>query len=271
LTNLSLGEIVDNRQSIFAMNRQPAILVVEEPRPLPDIIYQWLRERILIGQLVPGAEIRQEWLARQFGTSRVPIREALSRLQAEGLITLRPRRGFAVTSLDHNEIVEIFELRMVVEEHAMRNATKAQTETDVREVEALIELMESLDASAPHYLLEWSSTNRLFHIRLIQSARRKRLSEIALNLRDAIEPYIRIEANFTGQVRDANIEHRQIFDAFKRRDCEAAARLSREHCESTLKRLLVNIDLRNRNPFVGKMTSRRGGGPNDPATLKRLS
>jgi DNA-binding GntR family transcriptional regulator len=238
----------------------PAVSVIEEPRPLPDIIYQWLRAGILAGQLIPGSEIRQEMLARRFGTSRVPIREALSRLQAEGLITLRPRRGFAVTSLDHDEIVEIFELRTVVEEHAMRIATRERTETDVGEVAALVELMESLDASAPHYLLEWSSTNRLFHTRLIECAHRKRLSEVALNLRDAIEPYIRIEANFTGQVRDANIEHRQIFKAFKKKDAETAARLSREHCESTMRRLLVNIDFRNNNPFVHKMASRRGDG-----------
>jgi DNA-binding GntR family transcriptional regulator len=241
------------------MAQEPAFSILEEPRPLPDIIYQWLRDRILTGQLTPGTEIRQELLARQFGTSRVPIREALSRLQAEGLITLRPRRGFAVTSLDHDEIIEIFELRMAVEEHAMRIATRARTETDVREVEALVELMESLDASASHYLLEWSSTNRLFHTRLIECAHRKRLSEIALNLRDAIEPYIRIEANFTGQVRDANIEHRQIFEAFRNKDAETAARLSREHCESTLRRLLTNIDFRNNNPFVRKIASRREG------------
>jgi DNA-binding GntR family transcriptional regulator len=257
--DFNLAKIVDNRQSIFVMSTEPVLSVLEEPRSLPDIIYQWLRDRILTGQLSPGTEIRQELLARQFGTSRVPIREALSRLQAEGLITLRPRRGFAVTSLDHDEIVEIFELRMAVEEHAMRIATRARTETDVREVEALVELMESLDAAAPHYLLEWSSTNRLFHTRLIECAHRKRLSEIALNLRDAIEPYIRIEANFTGQVRDANIEHRQIFDAFKNKDTEMAARLSREHCESTLRRLLTNIDFRNNNPFLHKMTSGRGG------------
>jgi DNA-binding GntR family transcriptional regulator len=194
------------------MKQEPAILALEEPRPLPEFIHQWLRDGILAGQLVPGTEIRQELLAKRFGTSRVPIREALSRLQAEGLITLRPRRGFAVTSLDHDEIIEIFELRMVVEEHATRIGTDARTEMDVVEVEALIELMESLDASAPQYSLEWSSTNRLFHTRLIECAHRKRLSEIALNLRDAIEPYVRIEANFTGQVRDANIEHRQIFE-----------------------------------------------------------
>jgi DNA-binding GntR family transcriptional regulator len=221
----------------------------EEPRSVPDIVYQWLREQILLGWLRPGEEIRQELLARQFGTSRVPIREALSRLQAEGLIILRPRRGFAVTALSHDEIVEIFELRMAVEEHAMRIATQERTETDVEEVEALVERMETLDPSAPRFLQDWMATNRLFHTRLIECARRKRVSEIALNLRDAIEPYIRIEANFIGQVDYANIEHRLIFDAFKRNDREEAARISRQHCGSTLSRLVTCIDFDNENPF----------------------
>jgi DNA-binding GntR family transcriptional regulator len=231
----------------------------EEARPLSDIIYDALRERILVGQLMPGTEIRQELLAQQFGTSRVPIREALSRLQAERLITLRPRRGFAVTLLSENEIVEIFELRMAVEEHAMRIATKARTENDVREIEALVKQMETLDSSKPHYLHEWMSINRLFHNRLVECGHRKRVNEIALNLRDVIEPYIRIEANFNGQVSYANIERRQIFEAFKRKDPAVAARRSRKHCESTLKRLLANIDFRNDNPFARRMESPRGG------------
>src|ERR1700733_15180455 len=116
------------------------VTALDEARSLPDIIYHWLRERILMGHLMPGSEIRQELLARQFGTSRVPIREALSRLQAEGLITLRPRRGFAVTSLNQDEIIEIFELRMVVEEHAARIATQCRTDADVGEVGALLDL-----------------------------------------------------------------------------------------------------------------------------------
>jgi DNA-binding GntR family transcriptional regulator len=234
-----------------------ALATLEEARPLPDIIYDWLREQILIGHLLPGSEIRQEIIAKRFGTSRVPIREALSRLQAEGLITLRPRRGFAVTTLNHDEIVEIFELRMAIEEHAMRIATKVRTDADVREVEALVVRMETVDPGSPHYLQRWMGTNRQFHARLIESARRRRVDEIALNLRDAIEPYIRIEANFNRQVTYANVEHRQIFDAFKRKDAEATARLSRKHCESTLKRLLGHIDFRNENPFARKTQSRR--------------
>lgn len=146
---------------------------------------------------------------------------------------------------------------MAVEEHAMRIATNERTQTDVSEVEALVEAMERPEAPSLQYLQQWMSTNRLFHTRLIECAHRKRVSEVALNLRDAIEPYMRIEANFNRQVGYANVEHRKIFEAFKRKDSEAAARISRKHCESTLKRLLANIDFRNENPFVRKIAPQR--------------
>ena len=108
---------------------------------------------------------------------------------------------------------------MAVEEHAMRIATKERTQTDVSEVEALIEAMETPpEPPSLQYLQQWMSTNRLFHTRLIECAHRKRVSEVALNLRDAIEPYMRIEANFNRQVGYANVEHRKIFEAFKRKD-----------------------------------------------------
>jgi DNA-binding GntR family transcriptional regulator len=215
--------------------------VLIETQPLPEIIYSWLRERILNGGLAPGAVLRQESLAKRFGVSRVPIREAMSRLQAEGLITLRPRRGFAVTSLNRSEIVEIFELRMVVEEHAVSVATRLRDAADVVEVGAILAEMETLDPKSATYLSTWAAANRNFHARLVSSARRQRLTDTVLNLSDAVEPYIRIESHFTGEVHDAEHEHRAIFEAFKAGDVETAGRLSHEHCASTMKRLTARI------------------------------
>src|SRR5262245_11735063 len=82
---------------------------------LPAIIYRHLRHDILNGFFDPGQLLRQKGRARRYKSSRVPLREAMSRLEADGLVVLRPRRGFAVISLDVPEIVEIFELRMAVE------------------------------------------------------------------------------------------------------------------------------------------------------------
>jgi DNA-binding GntR family transcriptional regulator len=210
-------------------------------KPLPDLIYAWLREQIFSGVLSPGTVLRQEQLAKRFNVSRVPLREAFSRLQAEGLIQLRPRRGFAVISLNPSEIVQIFELRMVIEEFAVTVATRSRSGTDIAEVARCLDKMEALDPAAPGYLLAWSALNRDFHAQLIGSARRQRLSEIAMNLRVAVEPYIRLESHLTGDMDQAETEHRAIFAAFRDGDAALAGRLSREHCESTMQRVIATI------------------------------
>jgi DNA-binding GntR family transcriptional regulator len=211
---------------------------------LPDVLYLSLRERILSGALAPGSELRQEVLARQFGMSRVPVREALSRLQAEGLIVLRPRRGFAVTSLDIADIIEIFELRMVLEQHAVDTATRLRTAADVAAVEALLRRMETLPPETPGYMSVWLDINRAFHARIIASARRPRLANITSTLRDTIEPYVRIESHLTGGFDDARGEHRALFTAFRDRAGNRAGEISRDHCLGTMNRLLDSIRAR---------------------------
>jgi DNA-binding GntR family transcriptional regulator len=208
---------------------------------LPELLYGKLRHNILNGSLEPGQLLRQEELARRFNVSRVPLREAMSRLEADGLVVLRPRRGYAVTSLDQSDIVEIFELRAVVEEHAASVAAHARTPHDVVEVSRILDDMEALDPKQPGYLDEWSRWNYSFHARLIGSTRRKRLSRVAGALRDTVEPYIRVEARMTGDVRDAEREHREIFDAFRAGDARGLAELCRAHVENTAKRLLEGV------------------------------
>jgi DNA-binding GntR family transcriptional regulator len=240
-------------------NVAESVDISHETRPLTDVLCEMLRERILTGAVAPGAELRQEVLAKQFGVSRVPVREALSRLQAEGLIVLRPRRGFAATSLDIGEIIEVFELRMVLEQHALQVATLMRTEADVQDVEALLAKMEGCDPQAEGYLPTWLDLNREFHARLIASARRTRLSSITANLRDTIEPYIRIESHVTGHVDDAGHEHRAMFDAFKARDATSAGNIVRDHCMGSMTRLVNNIRERNIGTVLSAgRKSRRG-------------
>lgn len=223
--------------------------------PLPEIIYRQLRLDILNGALRPGQLLRQEELARRANVSRVPLREAMTRLESDGLVVLRPRRGYAVTSLEQTEIVEIFELRVVIEEHAGFIAARARTSDDINEVGRLLAAMEQLDPTAPTYMTEWSRLNVLFHTRLIASSRRKRLARIAGTLRDSVEPYIRVEARMTGHVHDAERQHREIFEAFRAGDARGLAELSRAHVESTAKRLLNG--LRNRAARIPSTSNRQ--------------
>ena len=209
--------------------------------PLPEIVYTRLRLDILNGALRPGQILRQEELSRRLDVSRVPLREAMSRLASDGLITLRPRRGYAVTSLEPAEILEIFELRAVVEAHAGAVAARARTPADIVQVRQSLERMETLNARSKGYLDEWMRANYEFHARLIASTRREHLARHAGTLRDTVEPYIRVELRITGDVMQAGQDHRDIFDAFADGDAPRLAELSRVHVEHTAQRLLQGL------------------------------
>src|ERR1051326_1237729 len=163
-------------------------------------IYQALLSNILAGAYVPGQVLRQEELAASFSVSRVPLREAMSRLAADGLLVSRPRRGYAVTSLDHEEIRDIFDLRMVIEERAGYFAGQNRKSADVEEVKALLDALERSSSSKRSDQMRWFQLNREFHGRLFFSSHRRQLCRIATHLRDTVEPYIRIEVGLTGDL-----------------------------------------------------------------------
>jgi DNA-binding GntR family transcriptional regulator len=212
---------------------------------LPEIVYQRLRLDIVNGIFEPGTILRQQELAGRYNVSRVPLREAMTRLVADGLLVLRPRRGYAVISLEASEIVEVFELRAVIEEHAGYVAARARTSQDVADVDRLILTMEALNPNAQDYVEEWSRQNYEFHARLIGSSRRDRLARTATALRDTVEPYIRVETRLTGGVHHAQHEHREIAQAFRAGDATGLAELCRLHVEHTAQRLLQQLRKRN--------------------------
>ena len=236
-----------NRRSVASEHDLPDVggdAVDPSPKltqPLSQMVYDSLRERIFLGTFSVGQVLRQEELAQVFNVSRVPLREALNRLQADGLIEARPRRGFAVTALNPDEIVEVFELRMVVEEHAGAIAAQRRTAADVAAVEALLMKMEKLDPAIMAQQSEWIRLNYEFHSRIIASSGRKRLARIAGNLRSAVEPYVQTELRMTGDVVDAGREHREMLEAFRAGDSIGLAELSRVHVKGTSRRLLKGL------------------------------
>ena len=209
--------------------------------PLPEFLSRQLKQEILIGDLLPGQLLRQEVLAKRFKVSRVPLREAMSRLEAEGFVELRPRRGYAVLSLEQRDIVEIFELRAVVEAHAGAVAARTHSPAEMREIEGICDRMKSLDRQDSNYLDEWSRLNYAFHTRLISSTHRTCVTRIAGTLRDNVEPYIRMELRLTGQVEDADSEHQEIVEALRAGDAVGLANLCRAHVEHTAVRLLRGL------------------------------
>ena len=219
----------------------PRVATLDGVLSVSETLYERLREGILTGLFPPGGVLRQEELAQRLGASRVPLREAMTRLEVEGLVVLRPRRGYAVLSLDRSEIEEIFELRAAVEEHLAGIAAETRTDEDIKAVSQALAQMERITARSPNQTNKWLDANSEFHARLLSAAHRRRAGRFAAMLRDQVEPYIRVEINLTRDVQQAETEHRAMFEALQAGEGKRLRKLCRQHCENTASRLIKGL------------------------------
>ena len=220
------------------------ILVLDsrEPVPsLPEIAYRRLRDAILAGRYMAGQSLRQEEIAQSIGTSRVPVREALKRLEVEGLVVLRPRRGYVVASLDPEDIEDIFDIRMMLEERAGYLATLRRTDEDVAEIERLLKAMDGMAIESAADVDIFAERNRAFHARLFEASGRPQLCRMMAVLRNNVERYVRVSALVAKSLERVQGEHHRIVDAFRKGDAEKVGRLCREHIQRTSERLIARL------------------------------
>jgi len=212
-----------------------------EPPPLPTSLtehaYQHLRQAILSGRLQAGAALRQEKLSNELGISRLPLREALQRLDSEGLVVLRPRRGYFVALLDTKEIEELFDIRSMMEARAGYLAATQRTEEDIAGVGRILAQLDEVSAQTPLDASEFYRLNRLFHQRFFASSQRAHLCRMLSGVHDSLDPYIRMGEGIES-VEDSQQDHRNLFAALKAGDGDLVARLCREHCEASCRRLI---------------------------------
>ena len=244
-----------------------------EQLPLSRIIYSWLRKEILSGHLEPGKVLRQEDLANHFHCSRVPLREALNHLEAEGFVTLRPRRGYVVTPLDPADLLELLQLRIVVEEHAGYVAAQRRTTQHVRDLEVYLREMDKLPLNAPRavHVDRWMLLNQNFHDALDAASGRSHLMQVSSNVRDKVAPYIRLELTMTRQIEEAQADHHEIFEAFRDGDAPLLAGLCRRHCERTAVRFIASLQAKgyagDLTPAMVTDTTPRGNANREPTVL----
>ena len=218
-------------------------MVLQHPVPsLPDMVYGHLRDRILNGSYAAGQPLRQEEIARSLNVSRVPVREALTRLESEGLVQLRPRRGYLVVALSPEEILEISDIAERLESLAAFEAAKRRTPADVEALEAILAEMDRLGALAragdDEALSAWAAKHREFHARLFFTSGRKSLCRLISLARDQLEPFIRIEISMSDYLRHATAEHKRILDLVRLGAAEEAGALAAEHIKKSCERLL---------------------------------
>jgi len=212
---------------------------------LPEIVYNELRKAILNGIFLPGQMLRQDEVASRLGVSRSPLREALPRLEADGIVVLHPRRGYAVAELDRDEIIEVFDLRILLEVELARRAIARRTEADIARVYAIATEMRQLadkQEKENGTLAQWFELNMKFHNALLAPAACPHHLKALQHSRNLIEAYIRTEVKFTGDVSQAQHEHSQLAQAFVIGDEAQFLSITRLHSEHTRDRLLAGLE-----------------------------
>ena len=200
--------------------------------PAPELVRVGLRNSILSGELGPGAQLRQDEIAIRFGTSRIPVREALRQLSAEGLVELQPNRGAVVKAYSVEEIVEILEIRIGLEARALRLAIPNMAEEDIR---AASEVLTSYDAEPQPE--KWSQMNWQFHQILYMPCNLPRmLSLIELNWNQCSR-LARLQVSVAAGKENPNREHWQILESCRQSRVDEAVALLERHIANTQKSL----------------------------------
>jgi DNA-binding GntR family transcriptional regulator len=190
-----------------------------------------LRERILAGTYAPGSALRQDILASEFGTSKIPVREALVQLQSEGLVDIFPNRGFQVRPLAGAELDEVFRLRLQVEPAAVARGAKLATADDYA---AACKALDQWNAAAAAE--EFSSTgqlNRTFHLLLIVPRLQPVAAEILSRLHTLAQRYIEAHLRPEGRVKRATREHAALLTAWRMGKSQEVRALVHTHVKST--------------------------------------
>lgn len=192
-----------------------------------------LRRAILNGDLTGGSRLVQAELAATLEVSTTPVREALRDLASEGLIRFDPHRGAVVMELDREDLEDIYELRRLLEPHAMRQAVPHITEGLLAQLRKLHQRM----IDDPHSA-SFVDLNRTFHMAIYEAGASPRLLAILRSLEDAAVMYIGAAVKQVSGLRDhANRDHGAILEALEARDVDAAVAAIDEHLTLPIKAL----------------------------------
>jgi DNA-binding GntR family transcriptional regulator len=190
--------------------------------------YAFLRDKIREGHFKSGDRIKAEEIASQLGLSRMPVREAIRQLDSEGLLTIRANRGAVVTVLKPDEIVELFEMRSVLEGIAIRRAMNFFDEDAFAALDMYLVRLGRAQADPDL----WIERHNEFHDFICAQSGAERLFAEVRRLRTAVEPYLRMSLGVI-QSDDAVAEHQKLIDVIRQGDPDEAEAAIREHVLST--------------------------------------
>lgn len=213
-----------------------AAAAMQRPQTVADRVADILREGIAKGALKAGTPLRQDELATRFGFSRMPIRDALRQLEAEGIVSIHPTRGAFVAQMDAAEISEIYAIRELLEAEALRLSLPKLTD---RQLADAASVLDQIDAE-PDIAL-WGALNRAFHLALYGACGNARLLGLIEAQHNAADRYVRILLSNLDYRARSQAEHRKLLAACRRRDEEQALTWLAKHLREGSKTLVKSI------------------------------
>jgi DNA-binding GntR family transcriptional regulator len=199
--------------------------------------YRYILRRIREGELMPGARVRTEDIASEVGMSRQPVREAIRRLEAEGYVTSRPNRGAMVSKYTPEQLLELFEIRAVLEGLSIRVAASRVTAGEIAQLEELLDRMQKVkDPTA------WLVCHRDFHLYLSNLSARPRLMREIARMHAALEPYLRLWFVHTGTPADSREDHMRLVRAMRSGYPTHAEEIMRDHVLETAPQIIEYLE-----------------------------
>jgi len=212
--------------------RKPSLQAIslKNVTSIRERVFEYLKAGVLSGHLNPGERLTEEHLAKEMGVSRTPVREALHKLESEGLIKPLETRGFIVSHDSKDEIEELFEIRSLLEGHALRIISKKISEQDLGQLNNFIEKAEeALRRKRIDEVFKW---NTKFHDMLHNLvAEKRRLHRLMVNIRKYALRYRKDTLQYPDGVRRAIDGHRKILLALRLKDPDLCERVMREHIQ----------------------------------------
>ncbi|MEN0105481.1 MAG: GntR family transcriptional regulator [Pseudomonas sp.] len=217
----------------YSLSNAPNLGVVPSAS---EVIAKYLRNAIISGEIAEDEPIRQDEIAKSFNVSKIPVREALKRLEAEGLVEFQRNRGAMVTRISEAELAQIFEVRVLLEVEMTRLAVPNFTDKDYdKAIQILDDFLVGEDVG------RWAEMNWAFHACIYEAAQRPFMFNMIRSIHDKVERYLRMQMVLSEGKATADAEHRAILAACKAHDVALATRLIEEHIHSVCKTLFEHL------------------------------
>ncbi|MFE8072496.1 GntR family transcriptional regulator [Marinobacteraceae bacterium S3BR75-40.1] len=202
-----------------------------------------LQTAIIEGELAPGEKIGEVELCERFNLTRGPLREALGRLESRGLLVRRPHAGVKVVSISGEELVELYEIREVMEGLAARQAAERMTDQEIADLQALLDGHEKMVAQAGGQAYYQDEGDYDFHYCIVTGSHNQKLAQMLMgNLYYLLRLYRCRFSTATGRPQKALKEHRNIADAIAQRDGELAQFLMQRHINAARRNIEVRLE-----------------------------